>query len=88
MIEATEAGEDWVALCPACGYAANLEKAESVASRKAEYRVQSQMDDETSEMVDKANDGYRGKYVDSAIRAIALRSRARAVSRLSRSGME
>ncbi len=29
---ATEAGEDWVALCPACGYAANLEKAESVAS--------------------------------------------------------
>jgi len=26
----TEAGEDWVALCPACKYAANLEKAESV----------------------------------------------------------
>jgi prolyl-tRNA synthetase len=28
----TEAGEDYVAQCPACGYAANLEKAESVAS--------------------------------------------------------
>jgi len=28
----TDAGEDYVVLCPACGYAANLEKAESVAS--------------------------------------------------------
>ncbi|MFB3776947.1 MAG: proline--tRNA ligase [Bryobacteraceae bacterium] len=28
----TDAGEDYVAQCPACGYAANLEKAESVAS--------------------------------------------------------
>ena len=27
---ATDAGEDYVAVCPACGYAANLEKAESV----------------------------------------------------------
>ncbi len=27
---ATEAGEDYVAMCPHCGYAANLEKAESV----------------------------------------------------------
>ncbi len=26
---ATDAGEDWVAVCAACGYAANLEKAES-----------------------------------------------------------
>jgi prolyl-tRNA synthetase len=29
---ATDAGEDHVAVCPACGYAANLEKAESVPS--------------------------------------------------------
>jgi prolyl-tRNA synthetase len=29
---ATDAGEDHVALCPACGYAANLEKAESAPS--------------------------------------------------------
>ena len=29
---ATDAGEDYVALCPSCGYAANLEKAESVPS--------------------------------------------------------
>ncbi len=29
---ATDAGEDHVAICPACGYAANLEKAESVPS--------------------------------------------------------
>jgi prolyl-tRNA synthetase len=29
---ATDAGEDFVVSCPACGYAANLEKAESVAS--------------------------------------------------------
>jgi len=29
---ATEAGEDYVVSCPACGYAANLEKAETVAS--------------------------------------------------------
>ncbi len=28
----TEAGEDWVALCGGCGYAANLEKAESNAT--------------------------------------------------------
>ncbi len=28
----TEAGEDYVVLCPSCGYAANLEKAESVPS--------------------------------------------------------
>lgn len=26
----TDAGEDWIALCPSCKYAANLEKAESV----------------------------------------------------------
>ncbi len=30
-----EAGEDWVALCPSCKYAANLEKAESVPAPAA-----------------------------------------------------
>jgi prolyl-tRNA synthetase len=32
---ATEAGEDWIAECPSCGYAANLEKAESVPAPAA-----------------------------------------------------
>ncbi|MBI4873614.1 MAG: proline--tRNA ligase [Acidobacteria bacterium] len=32
---ATEAGEDWVAHCPACGYAANLEKAVSTPAPPA-----------------------------------------------------
>src|SRR5512146_1990594 len=32
---AAEAGEDWVAVCPSCKYAANLEKAEAVPSPPA-----------------------------------------------------
>ena len=35
---ATDAGEDYVAVCSACGYAANLEKAESVPARAAGRR--------------------------------------------------
>ncbi|HXZ85162.1 MAG TPA: YbaK/EbsC family protein, partial [Myxococcota bacterium] len=31
-----DAGEDWIVVCPGCGYAANLEKAKSVASPVAD----------------------------------------------------
>ena len=35
---ASDAGEDFVAICPSCGYAANLEKAVSRASPPADRR--------------------------------------------------
>ena len=45
MVE-SDAGEDWVAQCPGCGYAANLEKAESVAPQPGSPDPDGELDPE------------------------------------------